>query len=153
MKWEGYQTIKRIKIEHILILFGHLWKLANENLPYTMLSHDTTLFGESYIQLTFTLQSVDWFTSWSCFCCFKIQNQCLTKKLPWLLCSVNHSSILLSSSRYFGMKHPIVFHFTDNLIFPLKRFPWSFLQWQTINSLMPFQSYFQQLLLWQLFLV
>ena len=32
------------------------------------------------------------------------------------------SNILWSSSRYFGVKHPIVFRFADNLISPFKRF-------------------------------
>ena len=40
-KWEG--TIERLKIWHVLNLFWHLWKLANESLSYTMLSHDTTI--------------------------------------------------------------------------------------------------------------
>ena len=40
-KWEG--TIEWLKIWHVLNLFWHLWKLANENLSYTMLSHDTTI--------------------------------------------------------------------------------------------------------------
>ena len=65
-------------------------------------------------------------------------NQCSTKNLPWLLCSVNHSSILWLSSGYFGVKHPIVFRFADNLIWPLKRFAWSFLQRRTMDSLMPY---------------
>ena len=90
------------------------------------------------ILLTFTLQSADWFISWSCFCC-------LTENLPWLLCSVNHSSILWSSSGYFGVKHPIVFRFADNLISPLKRFAWSFLQRRTMDSLMPYSLVISEL--------
>ena len=62
---------------------------------------------ESHIQqLILPLQSADWFISWSCFCCFKIQNQCSTKNLPWVLCSVNHSSILWSSSGYSAWSIP-----------------------------------------------
>ena len=39
----GLQTIERLKIWHVLNMFWQLWKLANENLSYTMLSHDTTI--------------------------------------------------------------------------------------------------------------
>ena len=136
-KWEG--TIERLKIWHVLNLFWHLWKLANESLSYTMLSHDTTIVLRVTHSTTHTHSAISWliYFVWPCFCCFKIRNQCSTKNLPWVLCSVNHSSILWSSSGYFGVKHPIVFRFADNLISPLKRFAWSFLQRRTRNSLMP----------------
>ena len=60
------------------------------------------------------------------------------KILPWLLCSVNHSSSRWSSSGYFGVKQPIVFRLAENLSSPLNRFAWSFLQRRTIDSLMPY---------------
>ena len=132
--------IERLKIWHVLNLFWHLWKLTNENLSYTMLSHDTTVVLR-VTHSTHIHSAISWLSygiSWSCFWCFKIQNQCLTKNLLWLLFSVNHSSILWSSSRYFGVKHPIVFHFAENLISRLKRFAWSFLQRRTMDWLMPY---------------
>ena len=105
-----------------------------------MLSHDNTIFLRVTHSTTHTHSAISWliYFVWPCFCCFKILNQCSTKNLPWVLCSVNHSSILWSSSGYFGVKHPIVFRFADNLISPLKRFAWSFLQRRTMDSLMPY---------------
>ena len=136
MEWrrQCYQTIERIKIWHVLNSFWHLWKLVNENLSNTMLSHDTMIV----LRVAQSTHIHSAFVSWSCFCCCKIQNQWSTKNLPWLLCSVNHSSILWSNSRYFDVKHAIVFRFADNLISPLKRFAWYFLQQRTMDSLMPY---------------
>ena len=131
-------------------LFWHLWKLANENLLYTMLSHDTTIVLR-VTHLTHIHSAISWFNYFVlCFCCFKIQNQYSTKKLPWLLCSLNHSSILWSSSGYFDVKHPIVFRFADNLISSLKRFAWSFLQRRTMDSLMPYPLVISELF-WNVF--
>ena len=80
--------IKRIKTRHFLNLFWHLWKLANENLSYTILSHDTTILRVTHST------SADWFTSWSFLCWFKIQNQCLTKNLASLLCQPFQYSLI-----------------------------------------------------------
>ena len=60
----------------------------------TQFCHMILRYYESHIQLTFTLQSADWFTSWSFLCWFKIQNQCLTKNLASLLCQPFQYSLI-----------------------------------------------------------
>ena len=124
-KWEGYQTIEFV----LTFVKTGQWESFIHNV--------VTWYYDSFESHTFN-SSADWVILWSCFCCFKIQNQCPTKNLPRLLCSVNHSSILWSGSGYFGVKHPIVFRFADNLISLLKRFAWSFLQRRTMDSLVPY---------------
>ena len=61
MKWESYQTTKKIRIWCVLNLFRLLWKLANENLSYIMLSHDTTIV----LSHAFNSHSL-------CFCCLAL---------------------------------------------------------------------------------
>ena len=60
----------------------------------TQFCHMILRYYESHIQLTFTLQSADWFTSWSFLCWFKIQNQCLTKNLASPLCQPFQYSLI-----------------------------------------------------------
>ena len=124
MKWESYQMTKKIRIWGVLNLFRHLWKLANENLSYIMLSHDTTIvLSHAFNSHSLCNQLIDLF------------HDCVSVVLPWPLWLLNHSTILWLSSGYFSVKHPIVFCFADNLI---SRFAWSFLQRWTIASLTPY---------------
>ena len=101
--------INRIKIRHFLNLFWHLWKLANENLSYTILSHDTTILRVTHST------SADWFTSWSFLCWFKIQNQCLTKNLASLLCQPFQYSLIELRIRRRETCHRLPFRWQFNV--------------------------------------
>ena len=57
---------------------------------------------------------------------------------PWSLCSVNHSNICWSTSRYFGVKRPIVVCFANIFSSLLKSLAWSLCQRWTVDSLSPY---------------
>ena len=65
------------KIIKKLDLFWHLWKLANENLPYTMLSHDTTIVLR-VTHLTHIHSAISWFNY---FVLYKNTKSILDKKI------------------------------------------------------------------------